>query len=118
LIIVKLPFKVPTEPLTAARLETIDQNGGNSFYEFMLPHAALRLKQGFGRLIRTRLDRGAAVILDRRVFEKSYGRYFIESLPPAPVRKGPWSEMLDELRSFYTTAPDYEAELVTDTLEL
>jgi hypothetical protein len=52
------------------------------------------------------------------VFEKSYGRYFIESLPPAPVRKGPWSEMLDELRSFYTTAPDYEAELVTDTLEL
>jgi ATP-dependent DNA helicase DinG len=116
LIIVKLPFKVPTEPLTAARLETIDQNGGNSFYEFMLPHAALRLKQGFGRLIRTRLDRGAAIILDRRVIDKSYGRYFLDSLPPAPIRRGPWNEMLDELRSFYTTAPDYEAELVSDSL--
>ena len=109
LIIVKLPFKVPTEPLTAARLEAIDGNGGNSFYEFMLPHAALRLKQGFGRLIRTRLDRGAAVILDRRVFEKSYGRYFLDSLPNAPVRKGPWQDMLTELRAFYTTAPDYAA---------
>ncbi len=101
LIIVKLPFKVPTEPLTAARLEAIDENGGNSFREFMLPHAALRLKQGFGRLIRTRLDRGACVILDRRVFEKSYGRYFLDSLPPTPVHKGSWQEMLVELRSFY-----------------
>lgn len=102
LIIVKLPFKVPSEPLTAARLEAIDGNGGNSFYEFMLPHAALRLKQGFGRLIRTRLDRGAAVILDRRVLEKSYGRYFLDSLPPAPVRKGTWQDLLVELRAFYT----------------
>jgi ATP-dependent DNA helicase DinG len=106
LIIVKLPFKVPSEPLTAARLEAIDENGGNSFYEFMLPHAALRLKQGFGRLIRTRLDRGAAIILDRRVLDKSYGRYFIDSLPPAPVRNGAWEELLVELRAFYTEPPE------------
>ena len=105
LIIAKLPFKVPTEPLTAARLEAIDDAGGNSFYEFMLPHAALRMKQGFGRLIRTRLDRGAAVILDRRVLEKSYGRYFIDSLPPAPVHRGTWEDMLVELRAFYAAVP-------------
>ena len=105
LVIAKLPFKVPTEPLTAARLEAIDEAGGNSFYEFMLPHAALRMKQGFGRLIRTRLDRGAAVILDRRVLDKSYGRYFLESLPPAPVHRGTWEDMLGELRSFYAAVP-------------
>jgi ATP-dependent DNA helicase DinG len=101
LVIVKLPFKVPSEPLTAARLEAIDENGGNSFREFMLPHAALRLKQGFGRLIRTRLDRGACVILDRRIMDKSYGRYLLESLPATPVVKGPWQELLVDLRSFY-----------------
>ncbi|MEO5509399.1 MAG: helicase C-terminal domain-containing protein [Longimicrobiales bacterium] len=101
LIIVKLPFKVPTEPLTAARLEAIDGNGGNSFREFMLPHAALRLKQGFGRLIRTRTDRGACIILDRRVLDKSYGKYFLDSLPPSPVRKGTWEDLLGELRTFY-----------------
>jgi ATP-dependent DNA helicase DinG len=105
LIIAKLPFKVPSEPLTAARLEAIDDAGGNSFYEFMLPHAALRMKQGFGRLIRTRLDRGAAVILDRRVLEKSYGRYFLESLPPAPVSRGTWEDLLHELRAFYAASP-------------
>jgi ATP-dependent DNA helicase DinG len=66
LIITKLPFKVPSEPLTPARIEAIDADGGNSFHDYMLPHAALRLKQGFGRLVRTRTDRGAVVILDPR----------------------------------------------------
>ena len=101
LVIAKLPFKVPSEPLTAARIEAIERDGGNSFYGYMLPHAALRLKQGFGRLIRSRTDRGAIVLLDRRVVEKGYGRYFLDSLPPAPVRVGPWAELAPAVREFY-----------------
>lgn len=101
LVITKLPFKVPSEPLTAARVEAIERDGGNAFYEYMLPHAALRLKQGFGRLIRSRADRGAVLLLDRRIVEKGYGRYFLESLPPAPVRVGPWAEIAPAVRGFY-----------------
>jgi ATP-dependent DNA helicase DinG len=101
LIITRLPFKVPSEPLTAARIEAIDRDGGNSFHEYMLPHAALRLKQGFGRLIRTRTDRGAVVMLDPRLLTKGYGRYFLSSLPPAPLITGPWSELREQLRRFY-----------------
>jgi len=101
LVIAKLPFKVPGEPLTAARIEAIEREGGNSFYEYMLPHAALRLKQGFGRLIRSAGDRGVVVLLDGRVVSKSYGRYFLESLPPAPVRVAPWRELHRVARAFY-----------------
>lgn len=101
LVIAKLPFKVPTEPLTAARLEAIEKSGRSGFAEYMLPLAALRLKQGFGRLIRSRSDRGAVVILDPRVVERGYGRYLIETLAPAPVTTGPWHELRDTLRSFY-----------------
>lgn len=101
IVIAKLPFKVPTEPLTAARIEAIERDGGNSFVDFVLPHAALRLKQGFGRLIRTRTDRGAVVLLDRRVLERGYGRFFLESLPPAPVKTGPWQELRLQLVQFY-----------------
>jgi ATP-dependent DNA helicase DinG len=101
LIITKLPFKVPTEPLTAARIEAIDADGGNSFADYMLPHAALRLKQGFGRLVRTRRDRGAVVILDPRLLSRGYGRFFLGSLPPAPLLTGPWVELREQLRAFY-----------------
>ena len=105
IVIAKLPFKVPTEPLTAARIEAIERNGGNSFMQYVLPHAALRLKQGFGRLIRARTDRGAVVLLDRRVLDKAYGRFFLESLPATPVRTGPWSEIRFDLAEFYRTRP-------------
>jgi ATP-dependent DNA helicase DinG len=101
LIITRLPFRVPTEPLTAARIEAIDGAGGNSFRDFMLPHAALRLKQGFGRLVRSRTDRGAVVILDPRILSRGYGRYFIDTLPPAPLVTGPWDTLRDALRTFY-----------------
>ena len=74
LVIAKLPFRVPTEPLTAARSEAIEARGGDSFKELMLPHATLRLKQGFGRLIRTGTDRGAVVLCDSRASTKAYGR--------------------------------------------
>jgi ATP-dependent DNA helicase DinG len=67
----------------------------------MLPLAALRLKQGFGRLIRSKTDRGAVVILDRRVMERGYGRYLMETLAPAPVTAGTWAEIREQLREFY-----------------
>jgi ATP-dependent DNA helicase DinG len=103
LIITKLPFKVPSEPLTAARIEAIDSTGGDSFHDYMLPHAALRLKQGFGRLVRTRTDHGAIVILDPRLLSKGYGRYFLSSLPPAPLVTGPWPQLREQLRAFYAS---------------
>ena len=101
LIIQRLPFKVPTEPITAARIEAIERRGGSSFGEFVLPLAALKLKQGFGRLVRSREDQGAILILDDRIVRKRYGTYLRESLPPAPLRKGPWNELTRFLKEFY-----------------
>ena len=89
LVIVKLPFAVPTDPLVAARSETFE----DPFYEYQLPEAILRFRQGFGRLIRTQSDRGVVAILDRRVLTKKYGRAFLDSLPQCTVRAGPLSEL-------------------------
>jgi len=82
-IIDKLPFQPPNEPLTAARLEVIERAGGRGFDEYQVPRAALALKQGFGRLVRTPTDRGVVAVLDPRLHTKSYGRVFVDSLPPA-----------------------------------
>jgi ATP-dependent DNA helicase DinG len=101
LVIQKLPFRVPTEPVTAARLEAIEARGGNAFWQYMLPLAALRLKQGFGRLIRARTDRGAVVLLDHRILRRRYGVYLRDSLPDAPLVKGPWREVERALARFY-----------------
>lgn len=109
IIINKLPFKVPTEPLTQARIEAIERNGGNSFMDYILPHAALRLKQGFGRLIRSTADRGAVVLLDRRVLEKGYGRYFLDTLPAPPAVTGTWIEVSEKLLTFYSKNGSYSA---------
>ncbi len=103
LVIQKLPFKVPTEPIAAARMEALERAGRSAFHDFMLPHAALRLKQGFGRLIRARTDRGAVLILDDRLVTKRYGRYLRDSLPEAPFLKGPWAEVQRRVRTFYGT---------------
>ncbi len=81
-IIDRLPFAVPTDPVVAARSEAVRQRGGNAFYEYQVPQAALALKQGFGRLIRGTADRGVLVLLDNRITRLPYGRVFFDSLPP------------------------------------
>jgi ATP-dependent DNA helicase DinG len=80
-IIAKLPFAVPTDPVVAARQRYIDDQGGNSFYQYSVPQAAITLKQGLGRLIRSTTDKGVLSILDPRVRTKSYGRFFLQSVP-------------------------------------
>ena len=88
LVIHKLPFRVPTEPITAARMEAVEAEGGDSFADFMLPHAALRLKQGFGRLIRGHADRGVVVVLDDRLVTRAV-RALPAIVPPSgPPREG------------------------------
>ena len=84
-IIMKLPFAVPSDPVVAARQKYIDDQGGNSFYEYSVPQAAITLKQGLGRLIRSTTDRGVLSILDPRIRTKSYGRVFLQSIPQCLV---------------------------------
>ncbi len=80
-IIDRLPFAVPSDPVVAARVKAIDAEGGNAFFQYQVPAAVITLKQGFGRLIRSLHDRGLLVLLDNRILKKQYGRVFIESLP-------------------------------------
>jgi len=86
-IIDKLPFATPGDPVVAARIEKIKRDGGEPFMEYQVPSAALALKQGLGRLIRSRDDRGFLAVLDKRIMTKRYGKKFLESLPPFPLVK-------------------------------
>ena len=84
-VLMKLPFAVPDDPMVQARVESLRERGGNPFAQYQVPQAVMMFRQGFGRLIRTHQDRGIVAILDPRVSTKSYGRTFLDSLPPCPV---------------------------------
>lgn len=84
-IIVKLPFAVPDQPLLAGRLEQIKQQGGNPFYDYQLPSAVIKFKQGFGRLIRNKTDTGIIAVLDSRIVRKRYGQMFLSSIPECKI---------------------------------
>ncbi len=100
-IITRLPFDVPSEPLIQARAEQIQAQGRSPFSDFSLPRAVLKLKQGFGRLIRSGQDTGAVVILDSRITARSYGRRFMASLPPVGFVDGTLDEVCDQLAEFF-----------------
>ena len=95
-IIDKLPFAVPSDPVVAARMKAIESEGGNAFAEYQIPSAVIALKQGFGRLIRSLHDHGVLVLLDPRLQRQRYGRVFMESLPPYRV-----TQRLEDVREFF-----------------
>ena len=101
LVINKLPFKVPSEPLTAARLERLAEEGQDGFFHYLLPHAALKLKQGFGRLIRSRKDVGVVVLLDSRAVTKRYGPMLLSGLPRAERVVGTWAQVRTKCEDFF-----------------
>ena len=95
LVIVRLPFSPPDEPLTEAKCQIIKQKGGNAFTEYSLPEAILRFKQGFGRLIRTENDRGIMMVFDKRIITTKYGKAFLQSIPSVPMKKGNIDELVE-----------------------
>ena len=99
-IIVKLPFSVPNDPVFTAKSEAITKRGGNAFFELSLPEAIIKFRQGIGRLIRRGDDKGAVVVLDRRIYEKKYGSMFIASMPPCKKMYAPLSELCKKITEF------------------
>ncbi|MFK9093432.1 ATP-dependent DNA helicase DinG [Bacillus salipaludis] len=100
LVIVRLPFSPPDEPLTEAKCQLIVRQGGNAFNEYSLPEAILRFKQGFGRLIRTEKDRGIMFVFDRRIVTTKYGKSFLKSIPAIPIKKGTMDELVEFIHTW------------------
>ncbi|WP_191017051.1 helicase C-terminal domain-containing protein [Treponema zioleckii] len=101
LVIVKLPFGVPSDPVFAARSELIQKKGGSPFMELSVPEAVIKFRQGFGRLIRRGDDHGAVVVMDRRIIEKRYGELFLRSVPKTLRLYEPFEKILPELKKYY-----------------
>jgi ATP-dependent DNA helicase DinG len=99
-IIDKLPFSSPADPILQARVDALKRQGGNPFRDFQLPQAVIALKQGAGRLIRDHQDRGVLVVCDPRLHSRSYGRVFLSSLPP--MRQ---TSDIAELEAFFAASP-------------
>jgi len=99
-IITRLPFRVPTEPIIEARVEYMENQGLNSFMDYSVPVAVLKFKQGFGRLIRTKTDKGVVLVLDKRLISKFYGKFFLNSLPKCTKLVGSSENIIRELGSF------------------
>ena len=104
-VITRLPFRVPTEPLQEARVEELEERGVHPFMNFTLPQAVLKFKQGFGRLVRSTEDRGVVAVLDRRIITKPYGRGFLASLPDTRVVRGELSELVRQVSEFFQEIP-------------
>jgi ATP-dependent DNA helicase DinG len=100
-VLCRLPFRVPTEPVLRARMAAIEQDGGNPFAELSLPDAVVRMRQGFGRLMRRHDDQGVVLVLDSRIVTKQYGEVFLDSLPATRRAIGPASEVLSAVRDFF-----------------
>jgi len=94
-ILVKLPFKVPSDPIIKARAEHMEREGKNPFFHYHIPQAIIKFKQGFGRLIRNRNDRGLILTLDRRIIDRKYGSTFLRSLPHVKIIKGPFAGIVE-----------------------
>lgn len=105
-IIVKLPFSVPTDPVFAARSEAVERRGGSSFMELSVPQAVIKFRQGFGRLMRRSDDKGVIVVLDRRIVEKAYGRQFTTSVPMTRRMYNPLEDILRAVRRFFSASPE------------
>jgi len=99
-IITKLPFRVPTDPIYASRAAAIEARGGNAFLEMTVPEAVILFRQGFGRLIRSSHDRGVVAVLDSRIMKKAYGNLFISSLPKCMIVHGPLSQICTRVQQF------------------
>lgn len=95
-VLAKLPFRVPTDPIVEAHCRRLEENGQSAFGAYQLPQAILKLRQGFGRLIRTTSDRGLVYVLDSRLYHKNYGRDFLKSLPPCTRRAGPLDQLVED----------------------
>ena len=101
LVIARLPFRMPGDPVFEARCEAIEQNGGNSFLQLSIPEAVMRFRQGFGRLIRGARDRGVVAVLDGRLIRKYYGRLFLQSLPETKTCFAPSAEIIRAAETFF-----------------
>ncbi len=104
-IIVKLPFPVPSDPLLEARSEVLRAEGKNPFMEDSVPQAVVKFKQGFGRLMRSSKDRGCVLCLDERLFRKAYGKTFLRSLPECTVSFDTRESVFQDMKNFYLHSP-------------